>query len=89
MINSIYVVILHCLHLYYAVYYHDYVRGVYNCLCNAFSFSRLCHSPEGPTVDEQCSVGYYIIAYFIIHIYSLFFTFMSTRDMYCCYTLMK
>ena len=25
--------------------------------CNALSFSRVCHSLEGSTVDEQCLVG--------------------------------
>ena len=44
----------------YAVFYYDYgiLLDVYRfVVCNASSFSRLCHSLEGPTVDEQCSAG--------------------------------
>ena len=45
----------------YAVFYYDYriLLYVYRFIFskNASSFSRLCHSLEGPTVDEQGSVG--------------------------------
>ena len=44
----------------YAIFYYDYriLLYVYRFVfCNASNFSELCNSLEGPTVDEQCSVG--------------------------------